>query len=96
MTNAAIQTVTLYHSVICPRCHFSKAMLNRVLQEFPGIRVERKELFTHLQEASRVGAKSIPALVAGDKVLRGIVFTPGMLREFFRGLQAGAGSSACA
>ena len=85
-----LMTVTLYHSVICPRCHFSKIMLNRVLKEFPNIRLERKELFSNFQEASSAGAKTIPALVAGDKVLRGVVFTPGMLRSFFRDLQTDA------
>jgi glutaredoxin len=82
-----LASVTFYHSVICPRCHFSTVMLNRVLKEFPAIRIERKELFSHMREASAAGAKSIPALVAGDKVLRGVVFTPNMLRDFFRGLQ---------
>ena len=83
-------TVTLYHSVICPRCHVSKVILERVLKEFPDIRVERKELFSHMREASDAGAKSIPALMAGDRVLRGIVFTPGKLRQFFRALAPGA------
>jgi predicted DsbA family dithiol-disulfide isomerase len=91
MTNdGKLASVTFYHSVICPRCHFSTVMLNRVLKEFPGIHIERKELFSHIKEATAAGAKSIPALVAGDKVLRGVVFTPGMLREFFRGIQSTA------
>ena len=81
-----MKTVTLYHSVVCPRCHFSRLMLKQVLKDFPDIQVERKELFSNMSEAKAAGARTIPALVAGDKVLRGSIFTPGKLREFFSDL----------
>ena len=81
-----MKSVTLYHSVICPRCQLSKLVLKQVLKEFPDVRVEKKELFGHMQEAKAAGAKSIPALVWGDRVLRGVIFTPARVRAFLESL----------
>jgi len=79
--------VTFYHSVICPRCQLSKLALASVLKEFPQVKLRKVEFLTHMAEAKEAGASSIPALVSGNKVLLGVVLTPGKLRRFFAGLQ---------
>lgn len=80
--------VVFYHSVICPRCHFSGLMLRNVLRKHPDIEVTRVEFLTSGDQARNDGIKSIPALAAQGRSLSGVVLTPGKIDRFLESLTA--------
>jgi hypothetical protein len=81
-----MKTVRFYHSMICPRCQLSSLFLSHIREDFPDVTVERVEYFTNLGQAKRDGVRAIPALVAGERRLGGILLTPGSIRRFLEAL----------
>lgn len=77
-----MKRVTLYHSVVCPRCHFATATLNRLLTEFPDIAIDKVEYLTNRSSSKRAGVTSIPSLVSGNKKLSGFLLTRSRIRQF--------------
>ncbi|MEZ6096296.1 MAG: thioredoxin family protein [Pirellulaceae bacterium] len=77
-----MKKLKLFHSVLCPRCHVSRMMLNRVLKDFPDFELEAIEFLTHRGEAKQHGVTMVPALICEGQSLHGIVFTPKKIRKF--------------
>jgi len=82
--------VVFYHSVICPRCHFTGLMLRNALRKHPDIEVTKVELLTNRDQARNDGVKSIPALVAQGRSLTGIILTQGRIERFLESLTTAA------
>jgi predicted DsbA family dithiol-disulfide isomerase len=80
--------VVFYHSVVCPRCHFSGLMLGRLLRKHPDIEVTKVEFLTNTDRARADGVRSIPALVAQGRSLTGVVLTPSKIERFLESLTA--------
>ena len=53
-----------------------------MLKDFPEIEVEKVEFLTNRAAARDAGVSTIPSLVYGDRKLRGVVLTKGMIRRF--------------
>ena len=81
-----MKTVTLYHSVICPRCGLAKLWLASLLQDFPDVTLEKVEILTNKERARDAGVRMTPALVAGDRRLSGFILTKGAIRRFLESL----------
>ena len=81
-----MKTVTLYHSVICPRCALAKHWLAALLPEFPEVTVEKVEILTSRRQARDAGVRMTPALVYGDHRLAGFILTKGAIRRFLESL----------
>jgi hypothetical protein len=60
--------------------------LNKVLEDFPDIEVEKVEYLTHFSAARKDGATIIPALVSGDNKLVGILLSSVKIRAFLESL----------
>jgi predicted DsbA family dithiol-disulfide isomerase len=86
--SAAGNVVVFYHSVVCPRCQVSKLALRRVLRKHPDIEVTGVEFLTNMDRAKQAGVRMIPALVAGGKMLTGVVLTPGRIERFLESLDS--------
>jgi DNA-binding transcriptional ArsR family regulator len=78
--------VVFYHSVACPRCHFTGFMLRNVLRKYPDVAVTKVEFLTNAERARKDGVKAIPTLVARGRSLTGIILTPGKIDAFFESL----------
>lgn len=78
--------VTFYHSVICPRCHYSGRALRNVLRKFPDIAVTKVEVLSNRGQARNDGVRSIPTLVAGGRTLTGVILTPRRIERFLESL----------
>ncbi|MEZ5319855.1 MAG: hypothetical protein R2752_20805 [Vicinamibacterales bacterium] len=74
--------VTFYHSVVCPRCHYSGHALRTVLRTRDDVEVTSLEILTHRAEARRDGVRTVPALVARGRSLAGFVLTAGRIERF--------------
>jgi hypothetical protein len=81
--------VVFYHSVICPRCHFTGHMLRNALRKHPDIEVTKVEFLKNARRARNDGVRSIPSLVAQGRSLTGFVLTQGRIERFFESLTAG-------
>lgn len=81
-----MKTITFYHSVICPRCHMAGRSLAQLLNEFPGVQLEKVEFLTNRGRSINDGVRSIPALVSGDKKLSGFYLTRDSIRRFLEAL----------
>lgn len=81
-----MKTVTLYHSVICPRCAVAKLWLAALLPDFPDVTVEKVEILTNRRQARNAGVRTTPALVSGDQRLSGFILTKGAIRRFLESL----------
>jgi len=78
--------VTFYHSVVCPRCHYTGHVLRTVLRKRPDVEVTKVEFLTHGGQARKDGVRSIPALVARGRALTGFVLTKGRIERFLESL----------
>jgi len=83
---AGAKKVVFYHSVICPRCHVSNALLRRALRRHPDVEVTKIEILTNRDRARKAGVRSFPALVAEGRTLSGILLTPGAIERFLSSL----------
>jgi hypothetical protein len=79
-------TVTLYHSVICPRCQMAGRSLGQLLEEFPHIKLEKIEYLSNLGRSRRDGVRTIPTLVSGERRLSGFYLTRRSIRRFLESL----------
>jgi len=68
-------------------------VLRRVLRNHPDVEVTKIEFLTNRRRAFDAGVKSIPALVAENGMLAGIVLTPKRIERFLESLTAGSADS---
>jgi hypothetical protein len=78
--------VVFYHSVICPRCHFTGLMLRNALRKHPDVELTKVEFLTNTRQARDDGIRSIPSLVAQGRSLSGFVLTQGRIERFLASL----------
>lgn len=78
--------VEFYHSVVCPRCHLSNALLRRALRNHPDVEVTKVEILTNRDRARKAGVRSFPALAAEGRTLTGFLLTPGGIERFLSSL----------
>lgn len=83
-------TVTFYHSMICPRCRMAGRSLAQLLDDFPGITVEKIEYLANLRRSRRDGVRTIPTLLAGDRRLSGFYLSKKRIRRFLESLETRA------
>ena len=62
--------------------------LSRVLRDFPDIEVNKIEVLTNIGRSHKDGVRIIPALVAGDKKLSGVVLGKKKIRNFLESLSS--------
>ena len=70
----------------CAGCEELKAMLRKVLSEFPGLHWEEVDLIEHPEVAERHRIMSVPAVVIGQELAFRSVPKPDALREVIRAL----------
>ena len=78
--------ITFYHSVVCPRCHYTGHALRAVLRKHRDVEVTKVEFLTHGEQATKDGVRSIPALVARGRALTGFILTKGKIERFLESL----------
>jgi hypothetical protein len=78
--------ITFYHSVVCPRCHYTGHALRAVLRNRSDVEVTKVEFLTRGNKAREDGVRSIPALVARGQALTGFVLTKGRIERFLDSL----------
>ncbi len=78
--------LTFYHSVVCPRCHYTGIVLRAVLRRRPDIDLARVEVLTHTHQARNDGVRAVPALVSGGRRLSGFVLTRTRIERFLDSL----------
>jgi predicted DsbA family dithiol-disulfide isomerase len=83
----ATKKITFFHSMICPRCFVAGRFLSRILQDFPGIEVEKVEVLTNPGRSREAGVSTIPALAFEGKTLSGFLLGPGRIREFVESVE---------
>jgi hypothetical protein len=60
-----------------------------VLEEFPGVEVERVNVLDEPERLRALGLRRYPTLACGDSVLTGFFLTRRRIRKFLKGLPAG-------
>ena len=81
--------ITFFHSTICPRCFVAGQFLSRILQDHPGIEVEKVEILTNRRRSREAGVSTIPALACEGKTISGFLLGPGRIREFVESIENG-------
>ena len=64
----------------------ARAAMDKVLPDFPDVKVESVDFLTHLGAARASGVRSIPALVGGGRKLTGILLSAERIRDFFESI----------
>ena len=78
------RTVFFYRSLICPRCLAVAAILKRLQNEEPGLRIETVEVTCHPLAAWRAGVRMFPALKVEDRIFSSLLPTESEIRLFLR------------
>ncbi len=83
---SAITRVTLYHSILCPRCHLAGRALAELKADFPALEIRRVEVTLQPLSALAAGVRMIPCLVAGTDKLSGFMLSKTEIRAFLNQL----------
>jgi len=83
---SSTKKIEFYHSVICPRCHVSNALLRRALERYPDVELTKVEILTNRDRARAAGVRSFPTLVAEGRMLSGFLLTPRRIEDFLSSL----------
>ncbi|MDA3786697.1 MAG: thioredoxin family protein [Deltaproteobacteria bacterium] len=78
--------VTLYHSILCPRCHLAGRALAELKEDFPALEIRRVEVTRQPRTALAAGVRMIPCIVAGTEKLRGFMLSKSEIRAFLNQL----------
>lgn len=83
---SAMTRVTLYHSILCPRCHLAGRALAELKEDFPALEISRVEVTMHPLTALAAGVRMIPSIVAGTEKLSGFMLSKTEIRAFLNQL----------
>ncbi len=76
--------ITLYKSALCPRCYMAGKYLTEELQDFPGVRLEKVDIFIAPLTVAQKGVRMIPAIMIGEHKLSSIYLGKKEIRSFLR------------
>ncbi|WP_136797643.1 MULTISPECIES: thioredoxin family protein [Desulfosediminicola] len=78
--------ITLYKSSLCPRCHFTRRVLEELTAERDDITIELVDVLVAPQRTIKDGVRMIPALVCGDHRLSGIWLGNDQIKQYIEQL----------
>jgi len=76
--------ITLYRSVLCPRCYMAGKYLHEIAREDASITIKEVEVTTQPIKTWRQGIHSIPTLQIEQLTLSGIYLTKTRIRNFIQ------------
>ena len=75
-------TITLYVSVLCPRCHIAKKHLVKLLEKHPSLEMEIVDVTANPLRMWKDGIRMIPALTYNGRTLSGLWLTKSAISNF--------------
>lgn len=79
-----MKTITLYQSILCPRCYIARKALHKLTQSHGEIELEKVEILYSLKRLKQDRITMIPAIKVGDKVLSGLYLNEQAISHFLR------------
>lgn len=74
--------IEFYKSAVCPRCMMAGRVLKKMEKEYPEMEIEFIDIASGLSRMKKAGARMIPAIKKGDRVLSGVFLSPSRIRDF--------------
>ena len=78
--------ITLYRSLLCPRCHMAGKYLREIVGEDPTLMIREVEVTTQPIKIWQQGIRLIPTLQVGQQTLSGIYLTKKQIKNFIHQL----------
>lgn len=76
--------ITLYRSLLCPRCHMAGKYLHEIAGEDPTLSIKEIEVTTHPIKIWQQGIRLIPALQIEQQTLSGLYLTKKQIKNFIQ------------
>ncbi len=77
-----IMHITLYKSILCPRCHFARKYLLEITADDPEIEVKEVDIMTAPRQSWNAGIRLIPALRINDHILSAMFMSKTTIADF--------------
>lgn len=74
--------ITLYRSILCPRCFMAKKYLEEIAQQKSNITIEEIDIMNQPLKSWQNGIRLIPAIKIEDKILSGIFLNKTQISNF--------------
>lgn len=74
--------ITLYRTVLCPRCRKAEQTMHRLRPEYPDLKLDIVEIAARPIESFRAGVRMIPALKCGGEILSAVSLDETRIRDF--------------
>lgn len=74
--------ITLYKSILCPRCHLARKYLFEIAACDPAIKVDEVDILTAPRQSWNDGIRLIPALRIDDHILSAMFMSKTTIADF--------------
>lgn len=74
--------ITLYKSILCPRCHLARKYLLDIAACDPAIEVDEVDILTAPRQSWNAGIRLIPALKINDHILSAMFVNKTAIADF--------------
>ena len=74
--------ITLYKSMLCPRCHLAHKYIREITSDDPGINIEEIDIMAAPRQSWSDGVRMIPALKIDDHILSALFLSKVDIADF--------------
>lgn len=74
--------ITLYRSVLCPRCFLARKYLQEITQHKSNVTIVEVDILSQPMKTWQDGIRMIPALKIEDKILSGVFLNKKQIKSF--------------
>jgi hypothetical protein len=74
--------ITLYKSILCPRCHLARKHLFEIAAGDPALEVDEIDILTAPRHSWNAGIRMIPALRINDHILSAMFLSKTAIADF--------------